>query len=549
MNHTASTSDAPSRREDRARPAIPSSCPWMPAGGSRALIVLFAAFLALPFGRWLILKPDAQLEENRNLAPAPDFRRDSLRELPNKIDAYYNDHVGFRNSLVRIAALVAPWIPLSSRRMVVVGKSPVPGDPPWLFYSARGILEDRFGLRPLSDVQLEAWKQRLERRTAWLAERKILYRFVIVPEKSAIYPELLPDYMRSQGPSMTRTDQLIQYLRTTGSPVRILDLRDSLRKAKTDGYVYYPYDTHWNGRGFFAGYREIFTDLQTSFPEWKPQELGRDYELKTVSGTAFQDLRSMLGQPRVPRSDPLLARLNVFRIRREAAEWPAELDPLPPGVAAYVLANSGADRRLLAFHDSFFWNGIVAPEDQPLAAHFSRSYFCGIYPGDETMRRLVEIEQPDVVLEERVERELENIALDPPAEPATPDLMRTAAVPRFYLDTISDRPPGKDPVIFSGRRTTLKGWAVDPTASAAASGVEVAIDNVVLPAAYGYPRQDVTDALRCQACLHSGFEVEIPPGALAAGKHRLAVRVILSDKKSYGEAIFGDVEVRPLPPH
>ena len=60
-----------------------------------------------------------------------------------------------------------------------------------------------------------------------------------MPEKSSVYPELLPDYFQSDiGP--TRLDQIRQYLKDNGSPVRFLDLNATFMRAKSAGPLSFP---------------------------------------------------------------------------------------------------------------------------------------------------------------------------------------------------------------------------------------------------------------------------------------------------------------------
>lgn len=56
------------------------------------------------------------------------------------------------------------------------------------------------------------------------------------------------------------------------------------------------------------------------------------------------------------------------------------------------------------FHDSAFIAVLFSLESQPLATHFARSYFAWLDPSDAAFQRFVEMEQPDLVVEEHGER-------------------------------------------------------------------------------------------------------------------------------------------------
>ena len=119
----------------------------------------------------------------------------------------------------------------------------------WAFYAREGNFENHMGLAPLTAAQLTEW-QGLSRTPSRSALHKgCKFLFVIAPDKETIYPEQLPDAIR-RALRRDRLGQLLAHLRAAGSPVNVLPLHDALRAAKSEGLVYFPQDTHWNGRGF-----------------------------------------------------------------------------------------------------------------------------------------------------------------------------------------------------------------------------------------------------------------------------------------------------------
>lgn len=80
---------------------------------------------------------------------------------------------------------------------------------------------------------------------------------------------------------------------------------------------------------------------------------------------------------------------------------------------------------------------------------------------------------------------------------------------------------------------TISGWAIDKQADNLAGGVYLDIDGKLYPAAYGYPREDVADALGNTAYRACGFRREIPAAALGMGPHTLSVRVLTHDQTHY----------------
>lgn len=516
---------------------------WSSEKQSLLLVLLFAVVLALPPLGWLMHWQGATLVENRNLATPPDFRHTKLADLPAKIDAYYDDHIGFRGAIIRASGNVLHRFLKEPSSEVIIGESPAPGQPNWYFYASEGIMDDRLGLGPLRATQLEAWRRTVEYRHAWLNRRGIAYVFVVVPEKSSVYPELLPDYIQSRLGS-TRLDQMAQYMKDSHSPASFLDLRSTLKQAKAEGELYFPFDTHWNGRGLFYGYEAVTSALQFTFPDLAPGNMDDDFQIRYGPPTYRVDLASMLGLAATAPT-PLLAYSGPVVPRNAPSCWPAGFDPsLNTNQGFYALEMPGQRRRLLVFHDSFFIAALLSKVSQPLAAHFERSYFAWLAPSDAAFRRFVEMEHPDVVVEEHGERAL--LYAPPPVvpfDPVTPQLPRAAGVPVFSIDRINARHASPDAIIARDGELRLEGWALDGSAQRPAAGVEIVIDDVAQPASYGWERSDVTALSRCPNCIRSGFVADLSAVGLSPGSHTLRIRVISANGSSYTEAVWGSIRI------
>jgi len=83
---------------------------------------------------------------------------------------------------------------------------------------------------------------------------------------------------------------------------------------------------------------------------------------------------------------------------------------------------------------------------------------------------------------------------------------------------------------------TGAGWAVDNQNNVPAGGVDIAIDGQPFRTQYGVERPDVAAHFNLPAYTKTGFQFLIPAGALSAGQHKLTVRVISSDGKTYRES-------------
>src|SRR5262249_19399158 len=190
----------------------------------------------------------------RNFRPAKlqrlafDLKR--IAEYSDKLERYYSEHLGFRNTLIR-------WHNLFHLR--VLGVSPLPtvivGEKGWL-YLGRGFEYEYYrSARPFTREELQRWQHVLEERRDWLAARGIPYLLVIAPNKSTIYPELMPASI-NRVRQESRLDQLLAHMRAN-SDVAILDVREPLWEAKTQQQVYSRMDSHWNNYGAFIAYQQL----------------------------------------------------------------------------------------------------------------------------------------------------------------------------------------------------------------------------------------------------------------------------------------------------
>src|ERR1051325_218504 len=357
-----------------------------------ALIIFFLAALTLPvMGMALRFDLTRAHKENRVLAPFPPvfLNRHVLGSFPEKFRAYFEDHFGFRNTLIEWQAIVkVKWLGVSSSKRVILGRDG------WLFQPPydNSLDWDR-GPRTLSGGDLAQWQRVREARRDWLSERGIRYLFVIAPEKHTIYPEYVPDAFRRMQ-EVSRLDQLVRYMREH-SDVEILDLRQALIEAKARERLYHQTDSHWNDYGAFIGYQAIAGELMKSSAQIQPLKES-DYELVREQSREM-DLAAQLGL------DDVLTEENL-RLRPRRAELEFHLNP-----DIKYLVSDGKETelpRLVMFRDSYS-NYLIPFLDH----HFSRAVYVWNYGFDTS---LIETERPQFVIQEVVERYLLNA---PPQNP------------------------------------------------------------------------------------------------------------------------------------
>jgi alginate O-acetyltransferase complex protein AlgJ len=360
-----------------------------------ALVFLLSLFVPL-IGTWRHWDFAGASNENRRLAEMPVLPR-NFKDAGRYTDrwlSFYRDHFGLRNTLIRaVAETRFHGLGADIDGSVIIGKDG------WLFFRPDGdknLIAYR-GLNPLSEEELNAWQDLLERRNAWLASKGIPLLVVMPPDKQTVYSEYLPqEYARLRPQS--RMDQLVERLRQTHSPVRFLDLRPALLAAKPAGILYHKTDTHWNDSGAFVGYSVIIRAVRELLPTWNitPQTLDDFWRGPLHAETG--DLAKMMDMPdQYPDEGFQLVRKIPFEI-------PATL--MDREEITVTDSHDSSKPRLVFYRDSF---GIGLA--QMVGPHFGRVVYAFFYSMDPTM---IMKEKPDLVIDEFLER---NLYIAPPTDP------------------------------------------------------------------------------------------------------------------------------------
>ncbi|NRB28505.1 MAG: hypothetical protein HRU37_12600, partial [Roseibacillus sp.] len=205
---------------------------------------------------------DVAALEFREPALLPEIPRngEKLRAFPSEMDAFLEDHFGFRSQLLALNSRLHVAIGVSSLTRLMLGKEG------WLFHRTPDRVLDQYrGIDRFSPTELERWVRTMERRQRWLAKRGIRMLITIAPTKHAIYPEYVPDWanvVNREG----RYQQLVARL-AMGSPLELVDLHAPLLEAKLEHRVYHRTDTHWNELGAHAAYATIVERVRESHPK------------------------------------------------------------------------------------------------------------------------------------------------------------------------------------------------------------------------------------------------------------------------------------------
>ena len=354
------------------------------------IIVVFCLAISLPL-IGMILKLDLQesLEENRVLAKLPAFvlYPAVLQKYPQDFTRYFNDHFGFRGTLVRTNFLFQyKLLGVSPSNKVRIGKDG------WLFYASDNQMEGYRSVDDINDARLKEMAYDYESKRQLLANRGIKYLFVVAPNKSSIYSEYLPAVFDNVN-SKSRIDKFIRYMRSN-TQVEVLDLRNTLLEHKPEEILYLKTDSHWNDYGALLAYQAIIHEIISWFPGDRAYSIADFKVIKKVGHGG--DLALMMGGAAVIREEyPSLIPLEP----RTAIQ--IGVDKNVRGSVTFIKQNQKLPRALV-FRDSFF-DALIPFTSE----HFKFSkYYNDRWSMLTPITALIESNQPNVVIEEVVERQI-----------------------------------------------------------------------------------------------------------------------------------------------
>lgn len=203
--------------------------------------------------------PASVLDEGRLPAPVPERPRNwnELIALPGQVDAYLNDHFGFRQAMVRTyRELSLPFF--IGNELVLIGS-----DGRRMFYLGDEAVRQSAGLILREEKVADAAYMLAAIRDA-LARRAIRFLVTIPPNSSTIYQDYLPIWAQ-RGGRKTEYDLLLEDL--AARDVKAIDLRPALMAARKEGRVYRMTDTHWTERGAVAGFNAVVE--ADGHPDWR----------------------------------------------------------------------------------------------------------------------------------------------------------------------------------------------------------------------------------------------------------------------------------------
>lgn len=354
-------------------------------------IVTTLIILSLPI-IFFNLKQTISEKENRNLAEKPKVIKDNHfnGKIFSEYDAYFQDHLGFREQLIQIDTCNPCKIKVSSSiGRAIVGKNG------WYFYTDPtdgNNLMDFYKRNLFDELQIEQFSERIYNTVEWCKEQNIECIFIIGPNKHSVYEEYYP-YERPDG--MTRADQITQIFEKLDVPYIFPRNYIISKKSEYDYPLYYETDTHWNQAGAYHAFILLKEKLQNIFPQIIFPEI--EYSVSISESETTGDILPMLKLSRAKSTQ-----VSLTPIGHSNSDFYSYIT----NAGRDGVHTKGTDNKLpraLIYRDSFFsaLEPFVSPFFSEAEYHWKQF--------ETSDKDYVLKYKPDIIIFESVERKSPNI--------------------------------------------------------------------------------------------------------------------------------------------
>lgn len=341
---------------------------------------------SLPFLGMTVYRTETTTE-NKTLAAFPKLTEKGKfnQEFPDQLSDYFEDHFAFRNELVTADANIQSRIfQVSNVDTVVDGRNG------WLYYT--DTVADYLRSEAFTPRQVFEITHNLALTQEYAENRGVKFVFTVPPNKNTLYGENMPYYFQRKFDAGRNADLVAKGLEAQG--VRYADLFAPFRASKET--LYLERDSHWNNKGAVLAYNTILNKL-------------------TLAHDTFEEY------PRIRRKDAVGDLNKMLYPKGQKPEWDYHYQipfsweyttPQKDVEAAYIeTKNPKGKGNVLIFRDSF--GNTLLPF---FAQNFKDAAFSKEVPYD--FASLIGKRKPDLVICEKVERNLDEFMNEPPILPA-----------------------------------------------------------------------------------------------------------------------------------
>lgn len=227
-------------------------------------VMFMSAYFTYPLCKKMLMVENI---ENRAKSEWPQFTWDEYSTYFQSLEKYINDALPYRDELIRMDSNIAYYgFKESASEQVVVGKHG------WLFL--RQELDDYKRMNLYSEDELKMICEKMEEIHQYLYNNRIEFVIFIAPNKSSVYPEFVPSYVKVGG-EISRTEQLVDYLKRN-TDIKVIFPRGRFEEhcQRHQEYpLYMHYDTHWNSLGGYYGAKILLQELDIKIPHIKKGQL------------------------------------------------------------------------------------------------------------------------------------------------------------------------------------------------------------------------------------------------------------------------------------
>ncbi|MGN0437454.1 MAG: hypothetical protein ACI4F4_02945 [Lachnospiraceae bacterium] len=345
-------------------------------------IVVMIVIMLIPFIGMSVCKTTEETEK-RELAPWPSVYEESGVNVNYLTDlgAWFEDHMAFRQNMITAYAFVLDKLShYSSTDQVVIGKNG------WLYFG--GSVEDYTSTNQLSERELNNIVHNITLLQAFVEEHGSQFLLVIAPNKNTLYGENMPYYYSKVEES--NLERLQQRFHEAG--IHSVDVVSNLKS--NDDVLYFKRDTHWNNKGALIVYNQILDYGGIAHDSYA----NCDFQIvKDHTG----DLDELLYPAVTNKEENYIYDIDytfdyVNDVKSNMDDW----------IQTY---NEFGKGNLLMYRDSF--GESLLPF---FAQNYENAYFSRMIPYD-----MADLEryQPDTVIVEKVERQLDIFGTEVPMMP------------------------------------------------------------------------------------------------------------------------------------
>ena len=328
------------------------------------------------------------ISEKRDLATAPSFKSTQIQDLPRRWDQYFKDRMPFRQVFMPGYIFTYEKLLKTYVSEYVTGK----GDELFINHAAP-VIRSALWLSPYREDLKEHLRLTAAGKHAYFMSKDIPFYLFIAPDKSTLYPELLPFYVKWI-PHKTWYEEQVATLEKAN--IRFYQLNDFLRNFKDQGRLYdIIYDNgHWNGNALALAYKYMSRSLS------KDNQIFRSVPYHEYYETENKDVTfSVYGSEK-----------TTFIRLRHTNDFGCTLLPLQYRSAGYnVLCtnNKVPKGSLWFFSDSYFGgthgSNAVTPFVHNVHTYIHRHYV-PTKPFTQFADESLSFNRPDAVIDEYVER-------------------------------------------------------------------------------------------------------------------------------------------------